>query len=128
MFARAPLAPGGLAVTGAHGLATTRSILHVATASGEPEVIARALRNVLRYCAESSTFSVAIPGLGMGTGGLPRERCAEIFRDALADHAAAAAPRLVRIVLWTRRDHEAFERALSGDPRFSRVADDTAGS
>jgi hypothetical protein len=35
----------------------------------------------------------------MGTGGLAREQCAEIFRDVLADRADAAAPRLVRVVL-----------------------------
>jgi O-acetyl-ADP-ribose deacetylase (regulator of RNase III) len=118
MAARAPIAPGGLAVTGAHGLATTRSIIHVATASGEPEIVERALRNVLRFCAEHSIFSVAIPGLGMGTGGLARARCAEIFRDVLADRTETAAPRLVRVVLWTAADFEAFENALSHDRRF----------
>jgi O-acetyl-ADP-ribose deacetylase len=75
MSALAPIEPGGLAVTSAHELMTASRILHVATASGEADVIRRALANVLVYARDHALGTVGIPALGMGTGGLSREAC-----------------------------------------------------
>ena len=120
MSALAPIEPGGLAVTSAHELMTTSRILHVATASGEVEVIRRALANVLLYGSEHALDTVAIPALGMGTGGLSREACCAAFRDAIANHAAPV-PRTIIVVLWTAADYDAFAAGFASDARFSPV-------
>jgi O-acetyl-ADP-ribose deacetylase (regulator of RNase III) len=121
MSTKAPIEPGGLARTGAYDLVNVRCILHVATASGGADVVHRALANVLVHAAAQTLDSVATPALGTGTGGLAIERCAAIFRDVLAEHAATAElPRIVRVVLWTLPDFDAFAAALAGDPRFAR--------
>lgn len=120
MSRHAPIEPGGLAVTGAHGLGTAPTILHVATASGGPDVVDRAVKNILGYAARRPLRSVAIPGLGMGTGGLAADRAARIFADAIASHAAVETqPALVRVVLWAPSDYAAFEAAFASDPRFT---------
>jgi O-acetyl-ADP-ribose deacetylase (regulator of RNase III) len=120
MSANAPIEVGGLAATTAHGLPGVGRILHVATAGGGEDVVRRALFHVLRYAEHHALGSVAIPGLGMGTGGLPRELGAAAFREELASHGLRArAPAIVRVVLWTEPDYEAFAAALAHDPRFS---------
>jgi O-acetyl-ADP-ribose deacetylase (regulator of RNase III) len=118
MLALAPIEPGGLAVTSAHELMTASRILHVATASGEPDVILHALANILAYGSKHALGSVAIPALGMGTGGLSREACCAAFRDAIADHAASH-PRTIIVVLWTAVDYDAFAAGFATDARFA---------
>ncbi len=111
MRALAPIAPGGLAVTGPGDLATAGQILHVATASGEPDVVARAIEHLLAHCRRSMIPTVALPALGCGTGGLPVERCAAILRDAIAAHTGEAPSRVI-VVLWTQADFDAFAGAF----------------
>ncbi len=117
MSAAAPISPGQVVVTGAHGLPNTKWILHAATASGNAEVIARAVREVLRTCAALRLGSVAIPALGTGTGGLDVGRCAAIVRDEVTrrggDH-----PHPLRITVAVRSSaaHAAFVSVFT-DPR-----------
>lgn len=113
MSAQAPLEVGGVAVTGGHGLPGVRAILHVATASGSEEAVRLGLRAALRWCEVHEAASLAVPALGTGSGGLPRERCAELSRAAFEEHGARAKRGLlVRMALWSAADFEAFERAL----------------
>jgi O-acetyl-ADP-ribose deacetylase (regulator of RNase III) len=120
MSARAPIAPGGLAVTGAHGLPGASRMLHVATASGGEDIVRRALRNVLVYARDHAVRTVAVPAIGMGTGHLAPEKGARIFAEEIAAHAEAGAtmPARVRVVLWTAKEYEAFRAVFSADPRF----------
>lgn len=118
MSALAPIEPGGLAVTSAHELPTTSRILHVATASGEPEVIRRALANILTHASKHALGAIAVPALGMGTGGLSREACCAAFRDTIANHTASH-PRTIIVVVWTVADYDAFAAAFAADARFA---------
>jgi O-acetyl-ADP-ribose deacetylase (regulator of RNase III) len=115
----APIESGGLAVTNAFELETvTQRILHVATVSGTEDDVRRALSNILAYCSEHELASVAVPALGTGSGGLGIDRCAELFREAIAAHTAAS-PELVRVVAWSESDFDAFVRAFRSDARFA---------
>lgn len=116
MFARAPIEPGGIAVTGSHGLATAGRILHVATADGTESSVARGLHHVLRVCGEMGLTSVALPLLRTGTGGLAATRFAELLCDAIADHAADS-PVLLRLVAWSSEDYAAVASVLKSDTR-----------
>ena len=120
MSARAPLAPGGLAVTGAHGLPGASRMLHVATASGGEEIVRRALRNVLAYARDHAVRTVAVPAIGMGTGHLAPEKGARIFAEEIAAHAEAGAttPERVRVVLWSAKEYDSFRAVFAADPRF----------
>ncbi|MBI2392000.1 MAG: macro domain-containing protein [Deltaproteobacteria bacterium] len=120
MSALAPIPPGGLARTSAFKLTTTSHILHVATVSGTEDDVAAAIRNVLQHCHDHGLSSVAVPALGTGSGGLAFDRCAALFRDELAGHAAAA-PSLVRIVAWTTADWDTFVDTFRKDPRFTEA-------
>ncbi len=117
MLRLAPIGPGGLAVTGAFDLQTTREILHVATVSGAEHDVRRALENVLAHCASHELASVAVPALGTGSGGLEVDRCAAIFRDAIVAHTLRS-PREVRVVAWSQAGFDAFLATFRGDDRF----------
>lgn len=118
MSALAPIEPGSLAATSAHALMTTSRILHVATASGEADVIRHALANILAYGSDHALSTVAVPALGMGTGGLSREACCAAFRDTIANHAGPH-PRTIIVVLWTAADYDAFAAGFAADARFA---------
>lgn len=116
----APIAPGGLAVTSAFELQTASRILHVATVSGTEDDVSRAITNVLSFCAEHELASVAVPALGTGSGGLPIDRCAVLFREAIGVHTRHS-PSLVRLVAWSQSDFDAFATALRADGRFTEA-------
>lgn len=120
MNRHAPIEPGGLAVTGSHGLRAAPRIVHVATASGGADVVETALRKILEHAERNQLRSVAIPALGTGTGGLAMARAARIFREVIATYASTASrPLRVRIVLWSEADHRAFASELAEDARYS---------
>ena len=106
----------GLAATPAFDLQTTDRIIHVPTANGNAQTIATAMRNILRYCEAHSIRSVAIPGLGMGTGGLDATQCAGICATALSAFTEGHGSRALRhviFVLWTATDYQAFESVFA---------------
>ena len=114
MSAMAPIKPGQVVVTGAHGMPSARFILHAATASGQPDIISRALEGILEQCESLGLDSVALPALGTGTGGLSMERCARVLRGAVEEHCRTSSHAL-RIILVVRAasDHDAFVGVLS---------------
>lgn len=105
---RHPLGDGDAVVTGSHGLKTARHIIHAASAAGDPETVARSLRNVLRLSSQHKFNSVAMPALGTGTGGMAMGRFAELLAAEVIQHVRGdgAGPRLLRLVLYRRSDAE----------------------
>jgi O-acetyl-ADP-ribose deacetylase len=111
----------GMVATGAHRMGSVGVILHVPTASGHPQVIRRAVDNVLRYCAQNHLSSVALPALGAGVGGLKVEVLAELCAAALRENPAPKEPCTVHFVLWDTATFAGFEavfgRLLERAPR-----------
>jgi len=110
MYAAGGIEPGGLAVSGPHGLANTRRILHVATAGGGKDVVAKAMSNILAFAERAGMDSVAIPGLGMGTGGLAAADCAQTMLSEIRMHQSRVPNRALKLilVLWLGSDYNAF--------------------
>lgn len=113
----------GIAVTGAHDLARrgVRHILHVPTVSGEEEVVKKALENVLARAEAMGLRSVAIPGLGTGTGGLAMETFAALCVDALRASAPPSTERTVIFVAYDKGAFDVMERAFERGAGFKPV-------
>lgn len=113
----------GIAETGAFNLKTAQRILHVPTAGGTRDVVAKAVENVLSRCRTTPLASVAVPALGTGTGGLPIADFAEICVVGLK--SAAAPPRGCKVILvmWTGKDFIALEHAFDRAEGFLHVKD-----
>ena len=92
----APLGPRSIVETPSFAHARVRSILHVPTASGDPDIIAAAYANVLRVAQEGGYARVALPSLGTGTGRLAPQAGAQLLREAL--ESAACGPAVTIIV------------------------------
>ena len=89
------------------------------------------MKSILGYAVRRPLRSVAIPGLGMGTGGLAADRAARIFADAIASHAAVETqPARVRVVLEAPVWHEPalVEMEPEADAQASAGAVSAAGS
>ncbi len=101
MTALAPIGPGQVVATPSFGLETAPVILHVATASGRADVVARAYDGCLKLAARDRLDVLAIPALGTGTGALAMAECARLFADALRRHdPALGGPRTVVMVVY----------------------------
>jgi len=112
--------PTGTAVaTDAHDL-PARWILHAVGpiwrggGHGEAEQLAGAYRSCLRLAVELGAHSLAFPAISMGIYGYPPHPAARIALATVADHLReAAAPELVRFVLFSEETYERFADALS---------------
>jgi len=111
---RRSLADGDAVITGSHGLKTARHIIHVASAAGDAETVARSIRNVLRLSAQHRFNIVSTPALGTGTGGLPIAHFAEILVAELSRHAEGPAtqPRVFCVVLYRNSDAQIVVEVL----------------
>ncbi|WP_353815582.1 O-acetyl-ADP-ribose deacetylase [Agromyces sp. SYSU T00266] len=120
---RATTLPDGLATGGAvattAGRLAARWVVHtvgpVWPGDGPEAVRRRALledayRNSLALAAELGAASVALPAVSAGVYGWPAEDVAEV---AIASAAAAAAPELVRFVLFSERMRATFAEAAA---------------
>ena len=80
----------------------------------EADLLARAYRRSLEVAAEHGLASVAFPSISTGAYGYPIEAAAPIALrtvvDTLADHRSIT---LVRFVLFSAADLDAYERALA---------------
>jgi O-acetyl-ADP-ribose deacetylase (regulator of RNase III) len=114
LAASGPIASGDVVVTEGYGIRSTRYILHAATSLGTEEVVRRGIRNALCTCDAKGLRSVAFPALGAGSGGLPIDQCAQLFREELTAYLQARGSHLDRVllVLWTKNDFDAFVRAF----------------
>lgn len=117
MLARAPIEPGEVVATSAHGLGSVRLILHAATASGDERAVGRAYREVLEVAERMHLVSVATPALGCGTGGLAPERSAALLRSAIDAMTDWTTLRRLVCVLYDGETADVFAAALSTSER-----------
>lgn len=117
MRARAPIEPGEVVATSAHGLGSVRSILHAATASGGEHAVSRAYIELLELAERMHLSSVAVPALGSGTGGVAPKRSAELLRMALDARSEWRSLRRLSCVLHDGGTTDTFAAVLSAEPR-----------
>ena len=113
-----PISPGEAVITGGHGL-PNRFVIHAlgpvyGQDRPEAELLSRCYRNALILAEEHGAGSVAFPAISTGIFGYPIEEAADVALRTVRDEAEGLrAVRLVRFVLFSKRDLEAHERALS---------------
>ena len=84
---------------------------------GEAETLDRCYRSSLALAAEKGLSSVAFPSISTGAYGYPVEQAALVAVRAVADMLRAGSPlRLVRFVLFSEADFDAYRRALASLP------------
>ena len=112
-----PISPGEAVITGGHGL-PNRFVIHTlgpvyGQDRPEAELLARCYRNALALAEEHGVSSVAFPAISTGIFGYPVEDAAEVALRAVRDATESLrVVRLVRFVLFGRRDLEVHERVL----------------
>lgn len=116
----APIEPGQVVITGAHGL-PNRAVLHAlgpVHGRDEPsaQLLASCYRQALRLADEASFRSLAFPAISTGVFGYPVDEAADVAVSTILD----AAPPLqhlevVRLVLFSDQDLEVHRRALPPD-------------
>jgi O-acetyl-ADP-ribose deacetylase (regulator of RNase III) len=86
--------------------------------SGEAEVLAACYRSSLALAAGRGLRSIAFPSISTGAYGYPVEEAARVAVSAVGDVLSreAGSLRLVRFVLFSDSDLDAYRRALSALP------------
>ena len=117
--ARGPLPAGEAVITGG-GRMACRHVIHTVGPvyddgrHGEPETLARCYGSCLRLAVEHGLGSIAFPSISTGAFGYPVDQAAAVALAAVREVLVAGSPlRLVRWVLFSDRDHDAYERALA---------------
>ena len=113
----APIRPGEAVITGAYNLPNRHVIHCLGPRYGidrpEEELLANCYRNALRLAEEKGLESVAFPAISTGAFGYPVEEAARVaLRTVLEMAPTLKSVRLVRFVLYGRRDREVHERIL----------------
>lgn len=115
--------PAGEAVITSGGRLPARRVIHTVGprwrdgGHGEAATLARCYRNSLALAAREGLSSVAFPSISTGAYGYPVEQASVVAVEAVADVLRAGSPvRLVRFVLFSDADLEAYRRALGGVP------------
>ncbi len=112
--------PPGQAVITTGGNLPARYVIHTVGpvwrggSEGEDQVLARAYRSSLEVARQKGLRSVAFPSISTGAYGFPVDRAARValraVLDFLRDHPGAF--QVVRLVLWSARDFDAYRQAL----------------
>ncbi len=117
-----PLPPGEAVITTAGRLAC-RYVIHTVGPiwsggeRGEPETLAGCYRNSLALAAENAVASIAFPSIATGAYGYPVSRAAAVALGTVRDVLTRGTnPRLVRFVLFSPADFEAYRAALNALP------------
>ena len=120
--ARGPL-PAGEAVITTGGRLPARHVIHTVGpvwrggGHDEAETLARCYRNSLEQAAENGLLSVAFPSISTGAYGYPVDKASVVAVGTVAGELeAGSAVRLVRFVLFSDSDLDAYRRALAGLP------------
>jgi O-acetyl-ADP-ribose deacetylase (regulator of RNase III) len=115
---RGPLPAGDAVITGG-GRLSSRHVVHTVGPvwedgrAGEAEILARCYRSSLELAVAHGLRSIAFPSISTGAYGYPVDRAAEVATVAVRDFLAAGSPlALVKWVLFSDRDLEAYRRAL----------------
>ena len=118
--ARQGLLPPGQAVITTGGALPARRVIHTVGpvwrggGAGEPETLASCYRSSLALADEEGLESVAFPSISTGAFGYPIEEAAPVALRAIAEVLAGARHvRLVRCVLFSENDLDAYRRALA---------------
>jgi O-acetyl-ADP-ribose deacetylase (regulator of RNase III) len=116
---RGPLPPGEAVIT-TGGALPARRVIHTVGPiwhgghSGEAETLAACYRSSLALAEQEGLSSVAFPSISTGAFGYPIEEAAPVALRAVADVLRGAHHvRLVRCVLFSESDLDAYERALA---------------
>jgi O-acetyl-ADP-ribose deacetylase (regulator of RNase III) len=115
---RGPIPVGESVVTGA-GRLIARHVIHAAVMGPDlvtsAEDIRRAMLSALVRARELELKSIAFPALGTGVGGFPVDECAQIMRDAAAEHARPGTSlETVEFVLFDQEAYAAFSTTIDG--------------
>lgn len=120
--ARGPLPAGEAVITGG-GHLPARHVIHTVGprwrdgAHGEADTLARCYRSSLALAAREGLSSVAFPSISTGAYGFPVEKACVVAVTAVAEVLRAGSPlRLVRFVLFSDADLDAYRRALAALP------------
>jgi O-acetyl-ADP-ribose deacetylase (regulator of RNase III) len=118
--ARGPLPAGEAVITGG-GLLPARHVIHTVGprwrggGHGERATLARCYRNCLALAAGEGLASVAFPSISTGAYGFPIDAASVVAVATVADELRAGSTlHLVRFVLFSHADLEAYRRALGG--------------
>jgi O-acetyl-ADP-ribose deacetylase (regulator of RNase III) len=118
--AHGPL-PAGEAVITSGGRLPARRVIHTVGPRwrggqhGEAATLARCYRNSLALAASEGVSSLAFPSISTGAYGFPIDEASVVALQAVSDALRAGSPlRLVRFVLFSDADLEAYRRALDG--------------
>lgn len=114
----APIHPGQCVITGGHGLPNAHVIHCLGPVYGqdrpEDKLLASCYRRALDLAEEHGLSSVAFPAISTGAFGYPLQEAAEIaLRTAIESAPGLRSVRRIRFVLFSRRDLDIHERALS---------------
>ncbi len=112
-----PIKVGEAAVTGGGNLKAAWVIHAVGPFYGEgneDEKLRNATLNSLRRATGKSLKSIAFPAISTGIFGFPKDRCARIMLDAIADFLKNQPTSLEQVIicLWSKEDLELFEKTL----------------
>ena len=114
-----PIRPGEAVITGGHGLPNSFVVHTLGPVYGqdrpEDELLAACYRNSLARADEKGAVSIAFPAISTGIFGYPVEEAAEVAIRAVLEGAENLRNvRLVRFVLFGKKDLETHERAIVG--------------
>jgi O-acetyl-ADP-ribose deacetylase len=116
---RGPLPPGEAVIT-TGGALPARRVIHTVGpvwqggGAGEPETLAACYRSSLSVAEEEGLESVAFPSISTGAFGYPIEEAAPVALRTIAEMLGRARQvRLVRCVLFSESDLDAYARALN---------------
>lgn len=115
---RSPI-PLGSAILTAAGALPAESVIHAPTmrnpvAEATEVNVRRAMEAALVQCDEHGVVTVAFPGMGTGTGGMPYGDAAAVMVAAIDGHADRRFPALIRLVASNDELATAWVQALSG--------------
>lgn len=115
---RSPI-PLGNAILTTAGTLAAEWILHAPTmrnpvAEATEANVRRAMEAALVQCDEHGVVTVAFPGMGTGTGGMPYADAAAVMVDAIDAHTERRFPALIRLVASNEDLATAWVDALSG--------------
>ncbi|SMC26914.1 O-acetyl-ADP-ribose deacetylase (regulator of RNase III), contains Macro domain [Desulfacinum hydrothermale DSM 13146] len=108
---------GGAVITGAGNLKARYVIHAVGPRMGEGDEdrkLENATRNSLLRATEKGLKSVAFPAISTGIFGFPKDRCARIMLNTVADFLKREETTLEDVVfcLWSEEDLQVFQKAL----------------
>ncbi|MHC1725829.1 MAG: macro domain-containing protein [Syntrophobacteraceae bacterium] len=114
-----PINVGEAAVTGGGNLKASYVIHAVGPFYGEgdeDEKLRNATVNSLKRATEKALKTIAFPAISTGIFGFPKDRCAQIMLNTIAEFLGTQKTSLEQVILclWSKEDLELFERTLQG--------------